>query len=84
VAAAEDVLRSFEAASDADLLLDLSHRLQRIYVDAAPSLPLFPSPLWGVYSLERLTGFPSRFRPFGSATPSGADSLPVLVALEPR
>lgn len=78
------LLRSFEETSDPGQLLGLSHRLQRLYVDAAPSLPLFASPLWGVYSLERFTGFPSRFRPFGSATPAEADVLPVLVAIAPR
>jgi len=84
VPASAALLRSFEATSDATQLLGLGHRLQALYIEKAPSLPLFASPLWGVYSLERLTGFPSRFRPFGAATPSGADSLPVLVALEPR
>jgi peptide/nickel transport system substrate-binding protein len=84
VPAAGDLLRGFESSSDPDLLLSLSRRLQALYVREAPSLPLFASPLWGVYSLEPFTGFPSRFRPFGSATPAGADALPVLVDVAPR
>ena len=58
----------------------------------APSIPLFISPQWGVYNTTRLTGFPSRFRPYASAIPGGSptggypapDALPVLLEVRPR
>jgi hypothetical protein len=54
--------------------------------------PLFIGPQWGVYNTTRVTGFPSRFRPYANAVPTGsprgafpaADSLPVLLEVAPR
>jgi hypothetical protein len=45
-----------------------------------------------VYNSIRVTGFPSRFRPYGNAVPTGSprgafpgpDSLPVLLEVKPR
>jgi len=62
------------------------------YVQDAPSIPLFIGPQWGVYNTTRLTGFPSRFRPYASAVPTGSprgafpapDSLPVLIEVKAR
>jgi peptide/nickel transport system substrate-binding protein len=79
------LLRRFESTADTEDLLGLGRDLQRLYVDNAPSLPLFASPLWGVFSTERFSGFPSRQNPYGSAVPSAtSDALPVLVQAAPR
>ena len=79
------LLRRFESTADTEELLGLGSDLQRLYVDNAPSLPLFASPLWGVFSTERFGGFPSRQNPYGSAVPSAtSDALPVLVQAAPR
>jgi peptide/nickel transport system substrate-binding protein len=83
-AEASKLLRRFEAVSDEQEQVALSLALQRVFVDTAPSLPLFSSPLWGVFNTSRLGGFPSRFRPYASAVPGGADTLPVLVEVQPR
>ncbi len=82
--------RRFETISDEKEQHALSNAMQRLFVDNAPSLPLYPSPLWGIFNTTRLRGFPSRFRPFASAVPGvgapsgGADALPVLVEVQPR
>ena len=82
---ASKLLRRFEATADVDELLSLGRDLQRLFVDNAPSVPLFASPLWGVFSTERFSGFPSRFNPYGSAAPGAqSDSLPILVQVTPR
>jgi peptide/nickel transport system substrate-binding protein len=79
------LLRRFEASTEVDELAGLGRDLQRLFVENAPSLPLFASPLWGVFSTERFSGFPSRQNPFGSAVPSASsDALPVLVQATPR
>jgi peptide/nickel transport system substrate-binding protein len=91
-AEAEKVLRRFEATSDAAETAALAVELQRRFVQTAPSIPLFIGPQWGVYNTTRLTGFPSRFRPYASAVPTGSprgafpapDSLPVLLEVRPR
>jgi peptide/nickel transport system substrate-binding protein len=86
------LLRRLEATSDPAEMTRLIDELQKQYVVKAPSIPLFTAPLWGVYNTTRITGFPSRFRPYGGATPGGqargavpsADSLPVLLEVRPR
>ena len=84
------LVRRFEAISDEKEQHTLSSAMQRLFIENAPSLPLFTSPLWGVFNTTRLSGFPSRFRPFASAVPGvgappgGADALPVLVEVRPR
>jgi peptide/nickel transport system substrate-binding protein len=84
------LVRRFEAISDEKEQHTLSNAMQRLFIENAPSLPLYTSPLWGVFNTTRISGFPSRFRPFGSAVPGvgappgGADALPVLVEVQPR
>ena len=81
---ASPILRRFEASSDPTELLALGAELQRIYVENAPSLPLFASPLWGVFNTSRFVGFPGRARPYAGAAPGQTDALPALVEIAPR
>jgi peptide/nickel transport system substrate-binding protein len=86
------VLRQIEQVSAAAQNLALMGDLQKRFVQTAPSIPLFIGPQWGVYNSTRVTGFPSRFRPYANAVPTGAprgaipspDSLPVLLEVRPR
>jgi len=81
---ASPVLRRFEAASDPAELLSLGAELQKIYVESAPSLPLFASPLWGVFNTSLFVGFPGRARAYAGASPGQTDTLPALVEIAPR
>jgi len=91
-AEAEKVLRRLESTSDAGEVSGLIVDLQRRFVQLAPSVPLFIGPQWGVYNTTRVSGFPSRFRPYANAVPTGSprgafpapDSLPVLLQVAPR
>jgi peptide/nickel transport system substrate-binding protein len=79
------LLRRFEASAEEAEQMQVSRGLQKIFVDSAPSLPLFASPLWGVFNTSRFTGFPSRFYPYAAAVPSlQSDNLQVLVEVKPR
>jgi len=86
------LLRKLEATSDAAETAQLFTALQREFAKEAPSIPLFIGPQWGVYNTAHLTGFPSRFRPYANAVPTGSprgafpapDSLPVLLEVKPR
>ncbi len=87
---ATQLVRRFESLSDEKEQHALAMAMQRLFNESAPSLPLFASPLWGVFSTTHLGGFPTRFRPFASAVPGvgpppgGTDALPVLVEVQPR
>jgi peptide/nickel transport system substrate-binding protein len=73
-----------EESSDPAELLTLTGELQKIYVENAPSLPLFASPLWGVFNTSRFVGFPRRARAYAGASPGQTDALPALVEITPR
>jgi peptide/nickel transport system substrate-binding protein len=87
---ASRLVQRFESISDEKEQHTLSSAMQGLFIENAPSLPLYTSPLWGVFNTTRLGGFPSRFRPFASAVPGvgappgGADALPALVEVQPR
>jgi peptide/nickel transport system substrate-binding protein len=89
---ATKLLRRIERTSNAAETSALMTDLQRRFVERAPSIPLFIGPQWGVYNTTRVTGFPSRFRPYANAVPTGSprgafpapDSLPVLLEVRPR
>ncbi|MFI5184668.1 MAG: ABC transporter substrate-binding protein [Vicinamibacteria bacterium] len=81
---ASRLLRRFEASSDAKELQELGGQLQRLFVDNAPSLPLYASPLWGVFNTTRFAGFPGRLNPYAGAAPGGIDALPALVEVKAR
>jgi peptide/nickel transport system substrate-binding protein len=89
---ATQLLRRLEATANPAQVSTLLAALQKRYVQTAPSLPLFIGPQWGVYNTTRVTGFPSRFRPYANAVPTGSprgsfpapDSLPVLLEVKPR
>jgi peptide/nickel transport system substrate-binding protein len=86
------LLRKLEATSNEGETAALIKDLQRQYVDKAPSIPVFIGPQWGVYDTLHVAGFPSRFRPYANAVPTGSprgaypapDSLPVLLEVKPR
>src|SRR5262249_42872232 len=78
--AAPRPLRRSGATPDPAEQQRLPRELESTYVENAPSLPLFPSPLWGVFNTGRISGFPSRFSPYaGSAPGAESDNLQVLV-----
>jgi peptide/nickel transport system substrate-binding protein len=81
---ASAILRRFEASADTGELQALTVELQKIYVENAPSLPLYPSPLWGVFNTSHFTGFPGRALPYAGASPGQTDALPALVEIAPR
>jgi peptide/nickel transport system substrate-binding protein len=86
-ATADSVLSAFERATDPAVQHALSARLQRIFVEEAPTIPLYPNPSWAEYNTSRFTGFPSRAEPYADPSPNKFDRgecLLVLTALAPR
>ena len=79
------LLRRFEASSDHAEQMEVGRGLQKIYVDEAPSLPLFASPLWGVFTRAGSPASPAASSPYAGAV-AGAPlgQPPVLVAVKPR
>jgi peptide/nickel transport system substrate-binding protein len=81
----DEALARFETTSDPLEQRRLSSRLQGLFSQYAPILPLYPSPSWGVCNTSRFVGFPGPDNPYARLSPfSPPEYLLVLLALEPR
>jgi peptide/nickel transport system substrate-binding protein len=84
---ADSVLAAFERTTDPAAQRELCRTLQRVFVNEAPAIPLYPNPSWAEYNSGRFAGFPSRDDPYADASPNKFDRgecLLVLTRLEPR
>ncbi|HTJ47677.1 MAG TPA: ABC transporter substrate-binding protein [Kofleriaceae bacterium] len=82
---ADELLRALEETLDPATELALTQELERLFVDNAPAIPLFPGPLWGAYNSERFTGFPDEAHPYAPLSPNlEPGALLVLTRLVPR
>jgi len=83
--AADLLLRQLEETTDPAEERRLIVELQRLFVEHAPAIPLFPGPLWGEFNTTRFTGFPDASDPYAPLSPHvEPQSLLVLTRLAPR
>jgi peptide/nickel transport system substrate-binding protein len=83
--AADALLRQLEETTDPAEEKRLTAGLQRLFVEHAPAIPLFPGPLWGEFNSSRFTGFPDASDPYAPLSPHvEPQSLLVLTRIAPR
>jgi peptide/nickel transport system substrate-binding protein len=87
--AADQALDEFARTADAARQKELMNKLQEIFVENAPALPLFPGPDWYEYSTARFTGFPTKEKPYApgpmySAPSISLNALLVYTSLQPK
>jgi peptide/nickel transport system substrate-binding protein len=82
--AADTLLAELQRTTDPERERRLSAELQRLFVEHAPALPLFPGPLWGEYNNARIVGFPDADNPYAPLSPNWQQALLVLPELAPR
>jgi peptide/nickel transport system substrate-binding protein len=81
----DSALSAFETTTDPEEQRRLSSRLQALFSEHAPIIPLHPSPSWGVCNTSRFDGFPGPENPYARLSPfSPPEYLLVLLNLEPR
>lgn len=86
-ARADSALAAFELESEPGRQRVLAGELQRIFVEEAPAIPLYPNPSWAEYNTGRFEGFPSREVPYADPSPNKFDRgecLLVLTTVRPR
>ena len=82
---ADKLLEELATNTDSDKEREVFNKLQALFVEHAPAIPLFPGPSWGEQSEERFTGFPSAENPYAPLSPNIAPaSLLVLTQVRPR
>ncbi|MBD3349119.1 MAG: ABC transporter substrate-binding protein [Candidatus Eisenbacteria bacterium] len=86
-ARADSVFDAFEGETDLEGQMRLAARLQRIFVEEAPAIPLYPNPSWAEFNTGRFVGFPTEDDPYADPSPNKFDRgecLLVLTTLRPR
>jgi len=85
--AADAVLDAFELETDPAEQARLSDEMQRIFVQDAPAIPLYPNPSWAEFNTSRFEGFPSAEDPYADPSPNKFDrgeTLLILTRLKAR
>ncbi|MFO0746588.1 MAG: ABC transporter substrate-binding protein [Myxococcota bacterium] len=83
--AADALLEAFERTTDEREQHRLGALLQQEFARAAPAIPLFLNPSWGVYNSTRFVGFPSAADPYAQLSPNPLpECLLVLTTVRPR
>ena len=79
------LLAEFERSDDVARQHALMQQIEERFVATAPAIPLFSSPLWGVFNSRRFVGFPTATDPYAKLSPhSQPEDLLVLTRLAPR
>jgi extracellular solute-binding protein family 5 len=81
---ATELLSQFAATTDRARQIEICHGIQQRYADQLPVIPLFPGPVWGAYTDEHFTGWPSQDHPYASLSTRSATTVLVLNSLRPR
>ncbi len=79
---ADKLLDEFVKTSDPEKQREYMDKIQMIFVNDAPALPLFPGPDWYEYSTSRFSGWPSKEDPYVPGSPYAAPifcETPLLV-----
>ena len=61
---ADKLLTEFASTSDEAEQKQVAVKLQQLFADQAPAVPLFPGPQWGEFVTSRFEGFPSEDNPY--------------------
>lgn len=80
---ATELLSQFAASSDEAQQKEIVNKLQALFNELAPVVPLYPGPEWGSYSTERFTGWPSADNPYATLSYRAGTTVLVLTSLEP-
>ena len=78
------LLSQFAATTDQARQIGICHQIQQRYADQLPVIPLFPGPIWGAYTDEHFTGWPSQDNPYASLSTRAATTVLILNSLRPR
>jgi len=85
VASADSLFKKYEQTSNQNEITKIIHELQHLFIEHAPSLPLFAEPSWAECNTKFFTNFPSAENPYATLSPNYApENLFVLVNVQNR
>jgi len=81
----DELLEAFNRSGDGAEQQRLARELERLFVEQAPVIPLFPGPQWGEYNARYFVGFPDEKNAFAPLAPFvEPGSLLVMTEIRPR
>ena len=85
VASADSLFRKYEKTSNQKEITGIIYELQQLFIEHAPSLPLFAEPAWAECNTKFFTNFPSAENPYATLSPNYfPENLFVLVNVQHR
>ena len=85
VASADSLFRKYEQTSNQKEILEIIYELQHLFIEHAPSVPLFAEPAWAECNTKFFTNFPSAENPYATLSPNyPPENLFVLVNVQNR
>ena len=62
---ADILIQDFEKTSDQNKIKEIIYKLQHLFIENAPGIPLFAEPAWGQCNTKYFINFPSKDNPYG-------------------
>lgn len=81
---ATKLLTEFTATFDEAKQKEIIQKVQKLFYDEAPTIPLFPSPEWGEFNTKRFTGFPTADNPYALLQGRAPTAVIVLTTIKPK
>jgi len=66
LASADSLFRKYEQTSDQNEITEIIYELQHLFIEHAPSLPLFAEASWAECNTKYFTNFPSKENPYAT------------------
>lgn len=77
------LLDEFTRIFDMDAQMAIMQQVQEIFVEEAPTAPLFASPEWGEYATLRFTDFPNADNPYTTLASRANTAVMVMTTVRP-
>jgi len=83
LAPADSLFREYEQTSNQNEITEIIYELQHLFIEHAPSLPLFAEASWAECNTKYFSNFPSKENPYATLSPNyPPENLLVLVNLK--
>ena len=83
LASADSLFREYEQTSNQNEITEIIYELQYLFIEHAPSLPLFAEASWAECNTKYFTNFPNKENPYATLSPNyPPENLLVLVNLK--
>ena len=84
---ADALLTDFASTADKAKQIDDAHKLQKVFADEAPVIPLWSGLDWGVFNNANFTGWPTQQNNYSLAFPQGGvdpEQIIVMTTIKPK